>query len=110
MDTDEKIGKKAILCPHCKSNNDPDAEYCNICGEKIGNNEFDVLKTDDIKLKISNSNEIFNEKKSRIDDNKKLVLARGRCPKCFEKVSKKLERLMKKGFKVRCEICDYPLN
>lgn len=127
-----KIG--GIRCIYCNTINMIDSFFCKKCGKQIRTADGKILqKYSEIKVgfndepKIVYSVKIWGKDKYKfkskdededsskrskdvIEQFKHWTISDNRCNKCFTKIPERLLKLMRKGYKVRCEVCDHPLN
>jgi hypothetical protein len=122
-----RIEKKGIMCPNCDTLNDFESNFCKNCGidiseekpskfipikmnldEKI-NYSIKTFGEDKYKIQSPDSEEIFNTILTK-DDSKNLIILKNRCPNCLHKITLEQLRLIKRGYKIRCENCDHEIN
>ncbi|MHA1309852.1 MAG: hypothetical protein ACTSQO_02890 [Candidatus Helarchaeota archaeon] len=129
-----KIELEGWNCPFCNSFNTFDSFFCKKCGKRIKKpdgtfiQKYSEIKVGlDDKRKMVYSIKIWGKNKFKFNDQDKKneeenieklsfdkfrhwKISEGRCEKCFAKIPERLKKLMEKGYKVRCEVCDNPLN
>ncbi|MHA1269915.1 MAG: hypothetical protein ACTSPY_09045 [Candidatus Helarchaeota archaeon] len=129
------IKRNGFLCPFCNSLNDYNSYFCKICGNRIKQPDGKYIqKYSEIKVGVDskkkivytvkiwgkdkfkiasdeNKNENENaEEEISVDELKYWKINDGKCNNCLTKISDRLLKLMEKGYKVRCEVCDHELN